>query len=65
MLRQAELLVLLQPRGMLYFNIEYSNLIIHSDKLRLRLLEDHLKKHSLRDESHALCVVCRKILEGE
>ena len=36
-----------------------------SDNLRLRMLEDHLKKHSLRLSSHAMCMVCTRILEGQ
>jgi len=36
-----------------------------SDSLRLKMLEDHLKKHSLRLSSHAMCMVCTRILEGQ
>ena len=34
------------------------------DKARLKLLEDHVTKHSLRMEPHAMCSVCTRILEG-
>ena len=38
---------------------------LYSDKMRLALLEDHLTKHSLRDQPHTMCVVCTRILEGK
>ena len=33
--------------------------------MRLRMLEDHVTKHSLRSEPHAMCSVCTRILEGK
>ena len=34
------------------------------DKARLKLLEDHVTKHSLRQKPHSMCAVCTRILEG-
>ena len=34
------------------------------DKARLKLLEDHVTKHSLRMKPHTMCSVCTRILEG-
>ena len=34
------------------------------DKARLKLLEDHVTKHSLRMKPHTMCAVCTRILEG-
>ena len=35
-----------------------------SDDSRLRLFEEHLRKHSYTKNKHALCHVCEHILEG-
>ena len=39
--------------------------VLHSqDKARLKMLEDHVTKHSLRSQPHTMCSVCTRILEG-
>jgi len=32
---------------------------------RLKLLEDHVTKHSMKSKPHSFCLVCKKILEGK
>ena len=38
---------------------------VRNESLRLRMLEDHVTKHSLRSEPHSMCKVCTRILEGK
>ena len=38
---------------------------VRSEAMRLRMLEDHVTKHSLRSEPHTMCRVCTRILEGK
>ena len=38
---------------------------IRSETMRLRMLEDHVTKHSLRSQPHTMCRVCTRILEGK
>ena len=45
-------------------NEKYFNLS-RSDNNRLKMLEDHVTKHSLRDQPHSMCKVCTRILEGK
>ena len=40
-------------------------ILIRSEAMRLRMLEDHVTKHSLRSAPHAMCGVCTRILEGK
>ena len=40
-------------------------IMIRSEAMRLRMLEDHVTKHSLRSEPHTMCSVCTRILEGK
>ena len=43
----------------------FMTLSIRSETMRLRMLEDHVTKHSLRSEPHTMCRVCTRILEGK
>ena len=40
------------------------SLLASQDKARLKMLEDHVTKHSLRSKPHTMCAVCTRILEG-
>ena len=48
-----------------YYHVSLLHIMIRSEAMRLRMLEDHVTKHSLRSEPHTMCSVCTRILEGK
>ena len=53
------------PAGQSTWLYTWRHSVLHSqDKARLKMLEDHVTKHSLRSEPHTMCAVCTRILEG-